>query len=255
MLLEAFHQSGARVGLVVQRPPRIEPAHQRGGDRALWHIALHQRRTKQPAAGIEQGPQMLEDHALVRPRCRQTMHHIVQGDGVEAAHIEHDRLQHIGPINLRVVARDATRGARETVRVQVEKRDARRRIRKSSVVQKVAGPHPHFEMIVAQVFAVRGKDALVRAAPDPGTETAEDEQVVERQAAARECGLAAVRVRRRRREGGVPIEHQGHGTRPCIGLTLITWRSGQISTLFAAAVQQACDPAAQFHECRDLRPR
>jgi len=66
------------------------------------------------------------------------MHHVIQGDGVKAAHIEDDRLQHIGPINLGVIARDAPRGARETVRVQVEQRDARRWIRKSGVVQKVA---------------------------------------------------------------------------------------------------------------------
>src|ERR1700723_816330 len=193
MPLEAFHQSGSRVSLVVQSPPRIEPAHQCHGGGALQHIALHQRRTKQPAAWIEQGLQMLENHALVWPRCRQAMHHIVQGDGVEAAHIEHDRLQHIGPINLRVVACDASRGARETVGIQIEQRDARGHIRKSGVIQKIAGPHPNFEMIAAQVLAVRGENALVRATPYPGTQTAQNHEVVERQTGAGECGLSAVR--------------------------------------------------------------
>jgi hypothetical protein len=84
------------------------------------------------------------------------------------------------------------------------------------VVQKVAGPHSDFEMIIAQVLAVRGKDALVRTAPHPGTQTAEDEQVVKRQAGAGERGLPAVRVRRRRRrrrrEAMVTIEHHGHRT-------------------------------------------
>lgn len=54
MLLEAFHQSGSRIGLVVQRPLSIEPAHQYGGGRALWHIALHQGCAKQRATGIQQ---------------------------------------------------------------------------------------------------------------------------------------------------------------------------------------------------------
>src|SRR5258708_5483404 len=70
-------------------------------------------------------------------------------------------------------------------------------------------------MIVAQVLAIRGEDALVRAAPDPGTQTAQDQQVVERQTGAGKCGLPAVRVYRQGRESGVAIEHQGHGIRPC----------------------------------------
>lgn len=41
MLLKAMHQSGLRVGLVVQRPPRIEPPHHSHGKGTLRHVALH----------------------------------------------------------------------------------------------------------------------------------------------------------------------------------------------------------------------
>ena len=62
---------------------------------------------------------MRENRALLRPRYWQAMHHVVQGDRIEATHIEDDRLQHVGPIDFRVVAHDAPGGARETVDVQL----------------------------------------------------------------------------------------------------------------------------------------
>ena len=80
MLLEPFHQSGVRVGSVVQRSASVKPTHQSCRERALRHIALHEGRAKQRAAWIEQGLQIREDRPLVWPRGRQAVHHVIQGD-------------------------------------------------------------------------------------------------------------------------------------------------------------------------------
>lgn len=115
---------------------------------------------------------MGKHRSLMRPRRRQAMQHVVQGDGIETRPLEGDRLQHVGLVDFRMVARDATRGARETVGVEVKKCNTRCPNRKSRPVQKIAGPHAYFEMIVAEMSTVRGKDSLVRAAPYPGAQSA-----------------------------------------------------------------------------------
>src|ERR1700739_468052 len=64
-------------------------------------------------------------------------------------------------------------------------------------------------MIIAQMLPVCGDNALARATPYPRTHSAQDEQIVERQAGTSECGLPTV-FPRREREGRITIEHERH---------------------------------------------
>ena len=109
---------------------------------------MHKRRSEQCAPGVEQRFQMPKNRALARPTSSQTMHDIIQRKGIETTHIEIDRLQHVSPIDLRRVARNAVRAARKTMVVEVKQRDAWS-VRKSRMVQVIPSPYPYFEVVVA----------------------------------------------------------------------------------------------------------
>ena len=199
---EVRRQHGAQAVEVVrgvgEDAAGVVVGHHPTGHPAPGHAVVEQRRPEHHASGLDERPEVVEDHALGLDGPGQAVQQVAQAHRGEGWDLPREWREHIGPVDLGAVAGDATGRDVEAALVEVHQPDPGRRCREAAAVEEVAGPHPDVEVGVGHVGVVVRQDAVGRAAPGDAGEPPEDGEVVEREGASGVEGVASLDLSGRR---------------------------------------------------------
>jgi hypothetical protein len=98
--------------------------------------------------------QVIKHHGFGLERARQAVQQIHHADRVERPPIKLERLEHVGPMDSRLIAPNSPGRERQGVAVEVDQNNLGVARRESTPVEKIPAAHPDIQMGVRHVAVI-----------------------------------------------------------------------------------------------------